>query len=95
MYRGKCAAGEENKGEGDEVETSILFMARIDAWIMMVMKRFRLEERQCGNRRRDYVQTVKGFFQFEMKEIICAIFELANASEPNEIEISTDLSNII
>ena len=87
MYGEKENAGREETGGGEELETSMLSLARLDAWIMTVLKCLGSEEDRGGNRQRTYGETFMEFLPMAMEQIIASLYQFVEVWEPDDLKI--------
>jgi hypothetical protein len=89
-------AGFESDDEGeDEMECSILLLARLDAWIMTVVHCFGCEGKRGGQRQRIYIETFEKFLPIATSQLTKGIYQFVEKWEPEDLEVPDAQSSVL
>ena len=88
MFGKKCEDDGDEKKE-DETESTILLLARVDAWIMTVLDCLAAEDDGCrgGARQRKYVETYEKFLPLAMEQLTEQLYKFVKEWEPEDLEV--------
>lgn len=75
MKREKQVEEEYGSGNEDEVESTKLFFARMDAWIMTMLHCLGSETNRGGNRQKLYIEKFQSFLHIAMRQITGSLYK--------------------
>lgn len=87
--------GDENCSGGEEIESTILCVERLDEWIMTVLDCSGSGEIRGRNRLKHYVEHFQKLLHIAMGQIICSLYKCIGEWELEDLAFSTDYSNRI
>jgi len=79
----------EEEGEKETPESTILQLARLDAWVMTVLKCMVAEETRGGHRQREYIDTFKELLPIAMGQLSGELYDWVEAWEPEDLTTTT------
>ena len=77
------------EGEKETPESTVLQLARMDAWMMTVRKCMVAEETRGGKRQRKYIDTFKELLPIAMGQLAGALYDWVEAWEPADLATGT------
>lgn len=83
-------SGDRKKQEGEDedmMDSTIVLLARVDAWIMTVVSCTADEQNRGGRRQRLYVETFEKFLPISMDQITKAMYRFVMDWEPDDLTI--------
>ena len=92
MKKGQSSVAQcigEVEGEKEKPESTILQLARLDAWVMTVLKCRVAEETRVGKRQREYIETFKELLPIAMGQLSGELYDWVEAWEPEDLVTST------
>ena len=89
MSEPRTSTEDEEGGGGEEEvpESSILQLARMDAWIMTVLECLEANEKRGGKRQKQYMDTFQKFLPIAMGQLSEALYHWVDEWEPADLEM--------